>query len=157
MLEQPARHDHGAQQLLLAVDERVRRSIEQAHARRLRGQNLSLRLDVFNFGNLLNKNWGRQITTSNFNPVPIYTQSGSCSPGGSTTGATLANAVPEVTFDPNFNPFTYNNVLLELLDAVVRSATRSNQRMRRVSLDEDRRKRKRAWVIATQARFVCIC
>ncbi len=76
----------------------------------LRGQNLSLRLDVFNFGNLLNKNWGRQITTSNFSPVQIYTASGLALPGGSTTGTTLANAVPKVTFDPNFNPFTYNNI-----------------------------------------------
>jgi hypothetical protein len=84
-------------------------SIEQGITT-LRGQNLSLRLDVFNFGNLLNKNWGRQITTGNFNPVQIYTASGLALPGGSTTGTTLANAVPRVTFDPNFNPFNYDNV-----------------------------------------------
>jgi len=84
-------------------------SVEQAFAT-LRGQNLSLRLDVFNFGNMLNKRWGRQITTSNFNPVQLYTASGLALPNGSTSGSTLANAVPRVTFDPNFDPFNYNNI-----------------------------------------------
>jgi hypothetical protein len=84
-------------------------SVEQALTT-LRGQNFSIRLDVFNFGNLLNKHWGRQITSSNFNPVQIYTASGLALPGGSTTGTTLANAVPRVTFDPNFNPFNYDNI-----------------------------------------------
>ena len=85
-------------------------AVEQALTT-IRGQNLSLRLDVINIGNLLNKNWGQQITTSNFSPVAIYTQSGMVLPGTTTTaGANLANGVPRVTFDPNFNPFTYQNV-----------------------------------------------
>lgn len=85
-------------------------SVEQA-VPVLHQQNFSLRLDVINFGNLLNKNWGRQISTGNYNPVTIYTQNATVLPGtNTTTGATLSNGVPRVTFDPNFNPFTYNNV-----------------------------------------------
>ena len=85
-------------------------AIEQG-LRTLGGQNVSLRLDVINFGNLLNKRWGRQITTSNFSPVTIYTQTALVLPGtNTTTGANLSNAVPRATFDPKFDPFTYNNV-----------------------------------------------
>lgn len=85
-------------------------SIEQA-LKTIRGQNVSIRLDVINFGNLLNKNWGRQISTGNFNPVTIYSSSATVNPGtNSTSGATLANGVPRATFNPDFNPFTYNNV-----------------------------------------------
>lgn len=76
----------------------------------IRGQNLSLRLDIFNFGNLLNKNWGRQITTSNFSPVTLYSGSGLAVAGGAAGSADLTNGVPKVTFNPNFNPFTYNNI-----------------------------------------------
>jgi hypothetical protein len=84
-------------------------SVEQAFPT-LRGQNFSLRLDVINFGNLLNRRWGRQITTSNLNPIQIYSASGLVNP---TTGATTTDlrvGVPRVTFDPNFNPYSYDNV-----------------------------------------------
>src|SRR6185437_10636776 len=75
------------------------------------GQNVSLRLDIFNFGNLLNKNWGRQISTGNFSPVTLYSASGIVLPGtNTTTGADLTNGVPRATYDPSFNPFTYNNI-----------------------------------------------
>ena len=85
-------------------------SIEQALPT-INGQNVSVRLDAINFGNLLNKNWGRQISTGNFNPVTLYTQSGMVLPGTTTTtGANLTNGVPRVTFDPNFNPYNYNNI-----------------------------------------------
>jgi hypothetical protein len=83
-------------------------SAEQA-VTTIRGQNLSLRLDIFNFGNLVNKNWGRQITTGNFSPVTLYNASGLVLPGTTTT-ANLTNGVPKVTFNPTFNPFTYNNI-----------------------------------------------
>jgi hypothetical protein len=77
----------------------------------IRGQNLSLRLDIFNFTNLLNKNWGRQISTGNFTPVTLYSASGIVKPGTTTTtGADLTNGVPLATFDPKFNPFTYRNI-----------------------------------------------
>ncbi|MBA3342722.1 MAG: TonB-dependent receptor [Gemmatimonadaceae bacterium] len=44
----------------------------------LAGQRVSVQFDIFNFGNLLNKNWGKvQINqTSTFNNVPILTHSG---------------------------------------------------------------------------------
>jgi hypothetical protein len=85
-------------------------SAEQAIST-LRGQNVSLRLDIFNFGNLLNKRWGRQISTSTFNPVTIYTHDALVLPGtNNTAGTNLTNAVPRVTFDPNFNPYNYDNV-----------------------------------------------
>jgi hypothetical protein len=85
-------------------------AIEQG-LRTLGGQNVSIRLDVINFGNLLNKRWGRQITTSNFSPVTIYSQTALVLPGtNTTTGANLSNGVPRATFDPKFDPFTYNNV-----------------------------------------------
>jgi len=85
-------------------------SIEQALPT-INGQNVSVRLDAINFGNLLNKNWGRQISTGNFNPVTLYTQSAMVLPGTTTTaGANLTNGVPRVTFDPNFNPYNYNNI-----------------------------------------------
>jgi hypothetical protein len=83
-------------------------SVEQAFPT-LHGQNFSVRLDVINFGNLLNKRWGRQITTSNLNPITIYTASGMVLPG-TTTAGTLLNGVPRVTFDPTFNPYNYDNV-----------------------------------------------
>lgn len=77
----------------------------------VRGQDISIRLDVINFGNLLNKKWGRQITTNNFNPVAIYTQRGIALPGTvTTTGANLTNGVPLATFNTAFDPFSYSNV-----------------------------------------------
>jgi len=85
-------------------------SIEQALPT-LNGQNISVRLDAINFGNLVNNRWGRQISTGNFNPVTLYSQSGVVLPGTTTTaGANLSNGVPRVTFDPNFDPYNYNNI-----------------------------------------------
>jgi outer membrane receptor for ferrienterochelin and colicin len=58
-------------------------------------QRVSVQLDIFNFGNLLNKNWGRAFvtpTTSNSN-VPLVTHVGYSS-------ATAATAVPTVQFTP---------------------------------------------------------
>jgi hypothetical protein len=85
-------------------------SVEQALPT-INGQNISVRLDAINFGNLLNNKWGRQISTGNFNPVTLYSQTGIVLPGtNTTTGANLSNGVPRVTFDPNFNPYNYNNI-----------------------------------------------
>ena len=58
-------------------------------------QRLSVALDIFNFGNLLNKKWGRAFvtpTTSNSN-VPLVTHVGYSS-------AVAATAVPIVQFTP---------------------------------------------------------
>jgi hypothetical protein len=75
----------------------------------INGQDLSIRLDVINFGNLLNDKWGHQITTSNFSPVFMYSQRGIVLPG-TTTAANLTNGVPLASFNTSLNPFTYNNV-----------------------------------------------
>jgi hypothetical protein len=61
----------------------------------MRGQRFAIDVDVFNFGNLLNKNWGKQPitpTTTNSN-VPLVTHV-----GYSTTDP--KTAVPIVTFTP---------------------------------------------------------
>jgi hypothetical protein len=43
--------------------------------------------------------------------VTIYSGTGIAKAGTTTTsGADLTNGVPLVTFDPKFNPFTYNNI-----------------------------------------------
>ncbi len=85
-------------------------SIEQAFTTR-KAENVSVRLDVINFANLLNSNWGRQISTGNFNPVTLYNQNAIVLPGtNTTTGANLTNGVPRVTYDPTYVPFTYANV-----------------------------------------------
>ena len=69
-------HDHAAQQLPHAVDRTSSTSPSSRRSPTIHGQNVSVRLDIINFGNLLNKNWGRQISTGNFNPVTLYTPVG---------------------------------------------------------------------------------
>ena len=61
----------------------------------IRGQQFAINLDVFNFGNLLNKDWGKQPitpTTTNSN-VPLVTHVGY-------SGTDPKTAVPIVTFTP---------------------------------------------------------
>jgi hypothetical protein len=61
----------------------------------IRGQEIAVTLDIFNFGNLLNKNWGKIRTspiTGNSN-VPLVTLV-----GYSTNDPTTA--IPIVTFNP---------------------------------------------------------
>jgi hypothetical protein len=60
-----------------------------------RGQTLSVALDVINFGNLLNSNWG-QVPLTSGTPVSLLT-SGTALPTGttlSTGGEPLYNFVP---------------------------------------------------------------
>jgi hypothetical protein len=61
----------------------------------IRGQEVALTLDIFNFGNLVNKNWGKQRSSplSINSNVPLLTHV-----GYSTTDPTTA--VPIVTFTP---------------------------------------------------------
>jgi outer membrane receptor for ferrienterochelin and colicin len=63
------------------------------------GQSFAVQLDVFNFGNLLNKNWGQQRVTpqSGNSNVPLVTHVASSS-------AAAATAVPVVTY----NPYTFD-------------------------------------------------
>ena len=57
-------------------------------------QRVTLQLDIFNFGNLLNKNWGQQQVNplSANNNIPLLTQTGSSS-------ADATTAVPIVTYN----------------------------------------------------------
>lgn len=69
-----------------------------------RGQRVALRLDLFNFGNLLNKDWGKQQVSplgTNSN-IPLLTHVGQ-------TSTDVATAQPIVTFDPNRAPSQYVN------------------------------------------------
>lgn len=69
----------------------------------MRGQEVALALDVFNFGNLVNKNWGkvRTSTVSSRNNIPLVTHV-----GYSTTDP--QTAVPIVTFTPPSGGTEYN-------------------------------------------------
>ncbi|MGZ8455800.1 MAG: TonB-dependent receptor [Gemmatirosa sp.] len=85
-------------------------SIEQP-IKTFRGQNVSIRLDGINFTNFLNQDWGRQISTSNFNPQILYSPNATVNrTTGSTTGANLVNGVPRVQFNPDYQQFNYDNV-----------------------------------------------
>lgn len=68
-------------------------------------QNLSLQLDIFNFGNLLNKNWG-QYTTQYSEVSLLGLASGSAGlPSGS-----LVNSQGVFTFDPKVKVFDYDRL-----------------------------------------------
>jgi hypothetical protein len=65
---------------------------------RLRGERVTLRVDIFNFANLLNKNWGQvRSATGNANLGILQVQS--------MTSADAATQVPNVTFNPGFIRF----------------------------------------------------
>ena len=70
----------------------------------LRGQRVAVRLDVFNFGNLLNKGCGNvQVSPLSGNSnVPLVTHVGQ-------TSTNPAIAMPIVTFDPTRSPNDYVN------------------------------------------------
>ena len=78
-----------------------------------RFQNLQLRLDILNFGNLLNKNWGKQAFSNQgatcgqiCSATTVLTQSGNKLPTGVTNSA---QAQGIYTFDTHFKPFTSDN------------------------------------------------
>jgi hypothetical protein len=77
--------------------------------------NAQVRLDVINFGNLLNKRWGRQAfsdqgsTCGNLcGSTLLLTHVGNAVPAGTPANGTLT-AVPIVQFNPNFTPFDATN------------------------------------------------
>ena len=70
-----ARHDHAAQLLPHAVDEGAWTSRPVSRCGRSRAQNFILQLDVFNFLNLLNKNWGAQDLGSTNSPALLTRRS----------------------------------------------------------------------------------
>ena len=76
-------------------------------------ENLQVRLDIINFGNLLNKNWGRQAFESSTacgggcgtNTALVHT--GNALPSGVTTNSPLAQGI--YTFNPTFQAFNSDN------------------------------------------------
>ena len=83
----------------------------------VRFQNLQLRLDIINFGNLLNRNWGQQAfsdqnsTCGAICSATIALQhTGFVLPAGTPAGGNSPNAQGIFTFDPLFRPFSSENI-----------------------------------------------
>jgi hypothetical protein len=77
-------------------------------------QNLQVRLDVINFGNLLNKNWGRQAFSDQgstcgqiCSATVVLTHTGFAAPSGAVSNA---NAIPVVTYNTLYQAFNSNNL-----------------------------------------------
>ena len=80
-------------------------------------QNLQLRVDVINFGNLLNKNWGRQAFSDQgstcgqiCSATILLTHTGNALPAGTPTGGNSPQAQGIFTFDPNFQAYSSANI-----------------------------------------------
>jgi Carboxypeptidase regulatory-like domain len=78
-------------------------------------ENFQLRADIINFGNLLNKNWGRQAFSDQGNTCGqicsatiALVHTGSALPAGVTTNSPQAQGI--FTFDPTFQAFSSNNI-----------------------------------------------
>jgi len=79
-----------------------------------RMQNIQVRFDIVNFGNLLNKNWGRQQFSDQGSTcgqicsatVPGLTQTGNKLPTGVTNSA---QAIGIYNFDTGFKPYSFAN------------------------------------------------
>ena len=69
----------------------------------LRGQAFSFQVDVFNFLNLLNEDWGKVETTASQSTLNLVTHRAQSS-------ADRAQAVPIVEFNPTFEQFFSNNL-----------------------------------------------
>ena len=68
-------------------------------------QNLTLQADVFNFLNLLNKNWGAQAFGGTQSPYDLLIFRGM-----QTAGTNFLNGTPTFSFDPNYKKFTAGNL-----------------------------------------------
>ncbi|HEY5218527.1 MAG TPA: TonB-dependent receptor [Gemmatimonadaceae bacterium] len=68
-----------------------------------RFQNISVEMQVFNFMNLLNSNWGHQQFVSFSGSQTLLTEK-------SIAGGNLTNGVPVVTFNPLFTTWNANNL-----------------------------------------------
>ena len=86
-----------------SVDQPVRRVVRAVAARRCGIQNLQVRLDIINFGNLLNKNWGKQAFSDQnstcgqiCSATVVLTQTGNKLPGTLTSSQ---EATGVYTFD----------------------------------------------------------
>jgi hypothetical protein len=77
-------------------------------------ENLQVRLDVINFGNLLNKNWGRQAFSDQgstcgqiCSATLLLTHTGFAAPSGAVSNA---NAIPVVTYNTLYTAYNSNNL-----------------------------------------------
>ena len=77
----------------------------------VRFQNLQVRLDVINFGNLLNRKWGRQaFSDQNSTCGQICSATNLLSHVGTiVTGGNQATAQGIFTFAPTFSPYNSDN------------------------------------------------
>ena len=82
----------------------LRQSLPQLWA-----QNLTLQLDVFNFLNLLNKEWGEQAVGGTQSPYDLLDLRGRTAPPTGQT-ATFFNTIPTWSFNPNYVKFVSNNL-----------------------------------------------
>jgi outer membrane receptor protein involved in Fe transport len=81
----------------------LRQSLPQLWA-----QNVSLQLDVFNFLNLLNKEWGAQASGGTQSPYDLLDPRGRTTPA--TAPATFFNTIPTWSFNPTYQKFLSNNL-----------------------------------------------
>jgi outer membrane receptor protein involved in Fe transport len=82
-----------------------------------RFQNLQVRLDVINFGNLLNRNWGQQAFSDQgstcgaiCSATIALSHTGFVLPAGTPTGGNSPNAQGIFTFDPTYRAFNSENI-----------------------------------------------
>ena len=86
------------------VNVSVRQSLPE-FITRFASQNLTLQADVFNFLNLLNKNWGAQAYGGTQSPYDLLIFRGM-----QTAGTNFLNGTPTFSFDPNYKKFTAGNL-----------------------------------------------
>ena len=73
-----------------------------------RGQNVSVELQVFNFLNLLNRNWGHQ--TFIFSDITLLNYAGLVNPAGSLISGSATQTQPLYQFTPGQQQFSFDNI-----------------------------------------------
>jgi len=72
------------------------------------GQNVSVELQVYNFLNLLNRNWGRQTFT--FSDITLLNYAGLINPAGSLIAGSATETQPLYQFTPGQQQFNFDNI-----------------------------------------------
>jgi hypothetical protein len=73
-----------------------------------RGQNVSLQLDIFNFLNFVNSNWGHQ--TSTFSDITLLNYAGLANSKGSLISGSATETTPLYQFTPGQQKFNFNSI-----------------------------------------------
>lgn len=73
-----------------------------------RGQHVSVQLDVFNFLNLVNSNWGHQ--TSTYSDITLLNYAGLANSKGSLISGSANETQPFYQFTPGQQKFNFNNI-----------------------------------------------